>query len=61
MLVAMCGVQSAITQVGKDLHQQGNSLTNEHNAYLQGDLTAAEQRINRRRIYRRMGNLKLIQ
>lgn len=56
MMVAMCGVQSAISQVGKKL--QSNGLSDEYSAGGRDidDLTANEHYYwYRRRIYRRLG------
>lgn len=55
MMVAMCGVQSAISHVGKDL--QSNGLTDESSAGVRNvnDLTTDEYHWYRRRIYRRLG------
>lgn len=56
MMVAMCGVQSAISQVGKNL--ESNGLTNNESSTGVrdlDDLTANEHHWYRRRIYRRLG------
>lgn len=55
MMVAMCGVQSAISQVGKNL--QSNGITDDSSASVRDvdDLTANEHHWYRRRIYRRLG------
>lgn len=55
MMVAMCGVQSAISQVSKNL--ESNGLTDESSAGVRDvdDLTADQHHWYRRRIYRRLG------
>lgn len=55
MMVAMCGVQSAISQAGKSL--QSNGLTDESSAGVRdmNDLRADEHHWYRRRMYRRLG------
>lgn len=56
MMVAMCGVQSAISQVGKNL--QSNGLTNNESSTGVrdvDDLATNEHHWYRRRIYRRLG------